>query len=65
MRDLGYGRGYEYDHDAEGGFSGADYWPADLPPQTFYEPTDRGFEKRVAERMADWKQRRAAIRQGK
>ena len=58
MRDLGYGQGYEYDHDAEGGFSGANYWPPELPPQTFYEPTDRGFEKRVAERMAWWDERR-------
>ena len=58
MRDLGYGRGYEYDHDADEGFSGANYWPAELPPQTFYEPTERGFEKRVAERMAWWDERR-------
>ena len=62
MRDLGYGQGYEYDHDADGGFSGANYWPAELPPQTFYEPTDRGFEKRLAERMAYWEERREAIR---
>ena len=58
MRDLGYGRGYEYDHDADDGFSGANYWPAELPPQIFYEPTERGFEKRVAERMAWWDERR-------
>ncbi|HEX8553208.1 MAG TPA: replication-associated recombination protein A [Sphingomonas sp.] len=58
MRDLGYGKGYEYDHDAEDGFSGANYWPEDLPPQTFYQPTDRGFEKRLAERMAWWADRR-------
>jgi putative ATPase len=58
MRDLGYGEGYEYDHDADGGFSGANYWPAELPPQTFYEPTDRGLEKRIAERMAWWNERR-------
>ena len=58
MRDLGYGRGYEYDHDADEGFSGANYWPAELPPQTFYEPTERGFEKCVAERMAWWDERR-------
>jgi putative ATPase len=62
MRDLGYGKGYEYDHDAEDGFSGANYWPAELPPQTFYEPTDRGFEKRLAERLAYWEERREAIR---
>ncbi|WP_174286534.1 replication-associated recombination protein A [Sphingomonas bacterium] len=58
MRDIGYGKGYAYDHDATDGFSGANYWPADLPPQAFYEPTDRGFEKRLAERLAWWDERR-------
>ena len=59
MRDLGYGKGYRYDHDAEDAFSGADYWPEEMAPQTYYEPTDRGFEKRVAERMAYWAALRA------
>lgn len=62
MKDIGYGRGYQYDHDSEGAFSGADYWPAEMPPQTFYKPTDRGFEKRLAERLAYWEERRRAIR---
>lgn len=54
MKDLGYGAGYAYDHDAEGGFSGANYWPDAMEPQAFYAPTDRGFEKRIAERLAWW-----------
>ncbi|RDE05083.1 replication-associated recombination protein A [Sphingomonas aracearum] len=54
MRDIGYGANYAYDHDTEEGFSGANYWPEDLPPQTFYEPTGRGFEKRLAERLSYW-----------
>ncbi len=58
MKDLGYGAGYEYDHDAEGGFSGADYWPEGMGPQTYYRPTDRGFEKRIAERLAWWDEQR-------
>ena len=58
MKEIGYGAGYAYDHDRADGFSGADYWPADMSPQTFYAPTDRGFEKRVAERMAWWDDRR-------
>ncbi|UVO49274.1 replication-associated recombination protein A [Sphingomonas sp. SUN019] len=62
MRDIGYGKGYAYDHDAEDGFSGANYWPDELPPQTFYEPTERGFEKRLAERLAWWEERRREIR---
>jgi putative ATPase len=59
MRDLGYGKGYAYDHDAPDAFSGADYWPEEMAPQRFYEPTDRGFEKRIAERMAWWDERRS------
>ena len=59
MRDLGYGKGYAYDHDAPDAFSGADYWPTGMAAQTYYEPTDRGFEKRVAERMAWWDGQRA------
>ncbi len=64
MRDIGYGRGYAYDHDAEDGFSGANYWPAEMAPQRFYEPTDRGFEKRVAERLAWWDERRKGREDG-
>ena len=55
MKDIGYGKGYAYDHDTEHGFSGANYWPAEMAPQTFYTPTERGFEKRLAERMAWWR----------
>lgn len=58
MKDIGYGRGYAYDHDAADGFSGADYWPAEMRAQTFYTPTDRGFEKRIGERIAWWNARR-------
>ena len=60
MRDLGYGAGYQYDHDADDAFSGANYWPDELPPQRFYEPSGRGFEKRLAERLAWWDERRHA-----
>jgi putative ATPase len=59
MKQIGYGKGYQYDHDAEGGFSGDNYWPEEMTSQTFYEPTDRGFEKRVAERIAWWEEQRA------
>ena len=58
MKDLGYGAGYAYDHDAQDGFSGQNYWPEGLPAQTYYAPTDRGFEKRIAERLAWWAERR-------
>ena len=54
MKGLGYGAGYAYDHDAEEGFSGANYWPDDMTPATFYAPVDRGFEAKIAERIAHW-----------
>jgi putative ATPase len=60
MKEIGYGAGYQYDHDTEGGFSGDNYWPEEMTPQTFYTPTDRGFEKRVAERLAWWEEQRKA-----
>lgn len=59
MKQVGYGKGYQYDHDANEGFSGADYWPEEMTPQTFYTPTDRGFEARIAERIAHWDRLRA------
>ena len=54
MKTLGYGKDYAYDHDTDGGFSGADYWPEGMAAATFYRPTDRGHEKRIAERLAAW-----------
>jgi putative ATPase len=42
MQDIGYGKGYEYDHDSEEGFSGQDYFPQGMRRQTFYTPTGRG-----------------------
>ncbi len=60
MKDLGYGEGYSYDHDAPDGFSGDNYWPDEMTPVDFYRPVDRGFEKRIAERLAWWAERRRA-----
>ena len=58
MKDIGYGKGYAYDHDAEEGFSGQNYWPEEMTPQAFYQPTDRGFEAKVRERLDFWEKRR-------
>jgi putative ATPase len=54
MAELGYGAGYEYDHDAEDGFSGQDYFPDGMARQRFYGPVERGFEREVAKRLAYW-----------
>jgi putative ATPase len=63
MKTVGYGKGYAYDHDADEGFSGQDYWPEEMDPQAFYEPTDRGFEAKVRERLAYWQERRKELQQ--
>jgi putative ATPase len=62
MKNLGYGAGYQYDHDAPDGFSGDNYWPDEMQPVEFYQPVDRGFEQRIAERIAWWNARRAEAR---
>jgi putative ATPase len=54
MKQVGYGAGYQYDHDAEDAFSGDNYWPEEMAPQTFYTPAPRGFEAKIQERLAYW-----------
>ena len=54
MKDIGYGAGYSYDHDADEGFSGDNYWPAELEPQVYYRPVERGFEREIAKRLEYW-----------
>ena len=63
MKNLGYGAGYQYDHDAEGGFSGQNYFPDDMERQHFYVPKDTGFEREIAKRLEYWSKLRAR-RQG-
>lgn len=58
MKDIGYGAGYAYDHDAEDGFSGANYWPEGMAAQTYYTPVERGFEREVAKRIDWWEKKR-------
>jgi putative ATPase len=60
MKDIGYGEGYRYDH-AEGGHAaGQHYLPDALRDAHWYEPSDSGYEKTVAERIAWWRKRRAS-----
>ena len=54
MRDLGYGKGYVYDHATAEGFSGQNYLPDGMARQTFYEPPDRGFEREIKKRLEYW-----------
>jgi len=59
MKDIGYGAGYTYDHDAAEGFSGDNYWPEGMAPETFYAPVERGFEREVKKRLDYWDKLRA------
>jgi putative ATPase len=59
MKDLGYGKGYAYDHEAEEGFSGQNYFPDGMERQTFYRPKGEGAEARIKERLARWAELRA------
>lgn len=51
MKEQGYGSGYAYDHDAEDGFSGQDYFPDSMGRTEFYAPVERGFERDLKKRM--------------
>lgn len=55
MKDLGYGAGYAYDHDAPDAFAGQSGFPDAMPARRFYAPTDRGAEARVKERLDRWR----------
>lgn len=52
MKEQGYGAGYAYDHDAEDGFSGQNYFPDTITRPSFYEPVERGFERDLGKRVA-------------
>ncbi|WP_370276010.1 replication-associated recombination protein A [Roseovarius indicus] len=51
MKEQGYGKGYAYDHDAEDGFSGQDYFPEDMKRPVLYQPVERGFERELKKRV--------------
>ena len=51
MKQEGYGKGYNYDHDAEDGFSGQHYFPDDMERVSFYAPPERGYEREMNKRL--------------
>ena len=63
MKEIGYGSGYAYDHDAEDGFSGQDYFPEGMKRPVFYLPPERGFERELKKRVEYFAKLRAK-RQG-
>lgn len=63
MEDIGYGAGYQYDHEAEDGFSGQNYFPDGVERPDFYQPVERGFERDLKKRK-DYFAKLRAKRQG-
>ena len=53
MKDQGFGAGYAYDHDAEDGFSGQNYFPEGMKRPVFYLPVERGYERELKKRV-EW-----------
>ncbi|PVA11255.1 AAA family ATPase [Pelagivirga sediminicola] len=51
MKEQGYGAGYAYDHDAEDGFSGQNYFPETMKRPVLYQPVERGFERELKKRL--------------
>ncbi|WP_025899887.1 replication-associated recombination protein A [Sneathiella glossodoripedis] len=58
MKTLGYAEGYEYDHNAEDGFSGQNYFPESMQRENYYQPVARGFERDIAKRLEYWEKLR-------
>ncbi|WP_042702104.1 replication-associated recombination protein A [Azospirillum sp. B506] len=54
MKSIGYGKGYEYDHDTAEGFSGQNYFPDGMARRDFYQPVERGFERDLRKRLDYW-----------
>ncbi|MCH9852013.1 MAG: replication-associated recombination protein A [Alphaproteobacteria bacterium] len=58
MKEIGYGEGYQYDHDAEDGFSGQNYFPEAMKRESYYQPVARGFERDIQKRLDYFQQLR-------
>lgn len=58
MKDIGYGAGYTYDHHTDEAFSGDNYWPEEMEAEQFYKPVNRGFERKIRERLDYWEKLR-------
>jgi putative ATPase len=54
MQEMGYGAGYDYDHDAPDAFSGQNYFPDEMRRERYYNPVERGFEREIAKRLDYW-----------
>jgi putative ATPase len=64
MKEHGYGSGYAYDHDAEDGFSGQNYFPEGMKRPVWYLPPERGFERELKKRVDYFAKLRAKRQEG-
>ncbi len=58
MRDMGYGKDYQYDHDQADAFSGQNYFPEGMKRRNLYQPVERGFEREIRKRLEYWQKLR-------
>lgn len=65
MKQLGYGKGYQYDPDTPEGFSGADFFPDEMERRTFYKPKGEGHEEKVKARLERWAAMRSRMQADK
>jgi putative ATPase len=63
MKDIGYGKDYKYAHNYNDGFTDQEYLPEKIKGQVFYEPTGRGYEKIIKERLDGWRRLKAKAQQ--
>ncbi|MGD0665090.1 MAG: replication-associated recombination protein A [Rhabdochlamydiaceae bacterium] len=65
MKDMGYGKNYQYDHDLPDAFSGQNYFPEGMPRPSYYQPVQRGFEREMKKRLDYFSSLRAKLELGK
>ena len=55
MKNLDYGKGYKYSHDHEDGLVLQEHLPPELAARTYYNPTNRGYEAVIKDRLVKWR----------
>ena len=55
MKEIGYGKNYQYAHDSRDGLVAQEHLPDKLTGKTFYQPTDRGYEAVILDRLTKWR----------
>ena len=65
MEELGYGKDYKYAHDFEDAYVPQEYLPEELRDQVYYEPTNRGYEKIIKDKLMKWRKLKASMHQGR